>query len=225
MPAVSVLIPTHSHSELLGFAVESVLRQNFSDYELFIVGDGPDDKTRCAAQELSCKDDRIKYREFPKMGRTGEPHRHKIITEQASGKYIFYLSDDDIWKSTHLSSMISTFERGYNFCHSGFIRVSEKDKNGTCYLFNKNNQNLMTKNFIPLSCGAHTRESYMNLPEGWTETPLGEYTDHYMWKKLLQHHMLGSSCKATVVHFPSSKRTSMSIESRIKENSIWLRKI
>lgn len=45
MPVFSVVLPTHNRAELLQRAVNSVLSQQFSDFELIIVDDGSRDGT------------------------------------------------------------------------------------------------------------------------------------------------------------------------------------
>jgi len=43
MPKVSVIIPVYNRAELIAQAVESVLGQSFSDFELLVVDDGSRD--------------------------------------------------------------------------------------------------------------------------------------------------------------------------------------
>ena len=219
MAIASILIPTHSHGELINFAVRSVLEQTVQDFELFIIGDGPTKETRVAAQALV--NERIKYEEFPKAGRTGEPHRHQIITQKTTGKYIFYLSDDDIWTKRHLETMLQSLQSG-NFCHSKYIEVMGKSHHE--YLLPNDKKLLMKQNFIPLSCGAHSKDLYARLKEGWTETPEKHHTDHYMWKKLVSHPdcLSTNSNHTTVINFPSKNRLNESIDSRKQEMEKWL---
>jgi glycosyltransferase involved in cell wall biosynthesis len=221
MVIASILIPTHNHGELINFAVQSVLEQTVQDFELFIIGDGPTKETRVAAQALV--NDKVKYEEFPKAGRTGEPHRHHVITKKTTGKYIFYLSDDDIWTKRHLETMLQALQSG-NFCHSKYIEVMGKPRHEHLL---PNDKKLLIKqnfNFIPLSCGAHSRGLYAKLKEGWTETPEKYHTDHYMWKKLVSHpDCLSTSSKhTTVINFPSKNRMNESIDSRKQEIEKWL---
>ncbi|MCP4728341.1 MAG: glycosyltransferase family 2 protein, partial [bacterium] len=45
MPFISVIIPTHNRLEFLHRAVDSVLQQDFRDFELIIIDDGSTDGT------------------------------------------------------------------------------------------------------------------------------------------------------------------------------------
>src|SRR5438270_8323055 len=52
-PAVSVIIPCYNQAEYLTEAVESVLAQDFTDWEIIIVNDGSRDNTTDVARRLA----------------------------------------------------------------------------------------------------------------------------------------------------------------------------
>ena len=43
-PLVSVIIPTYNRDWIVGEAIDSVLAQDFSDFELMVIDDGSDDR-------------------------------------------------------------------------------------------------------------------------------------------------------------------------------------
>lgn len=94
MPKVSVVIPIYKpQEEHLRAAIDSVLSQNFGDFELLLLDDCPEDSS---AENLigSYRDPRIKYaRNEKNLGISGS--RNKLL-ETAQGEYIAIMDHDDI---------------------------------------------------------------------------------------------------------------------------------
>lgn len=93
MPKVSVLMPVYKTDEkYLRGAIESVLRQTFSDFEFLILDDAPEDSREDIVK--SYKDKRIKYiKNETNLGIT--PSRNKLI-ELAKGEYLAVMDHDDV---------------------------------------------------------------------------------------------------------------------------------
>ena len=58
-PIISVVMPAYNAEHYIAEAIDSILNQTYSDFELIIVNDGSQDKTEEIV--LSYSDDRIKY--------------------------------------------------------------------------------------------------------------------------------------------------------------------
>lgn len=97
-PLVSVLITTYNRSRLLRRAINSVLMQDFRDFEIVIIDDcSPDDTTDVVA---SYEDPRIRYlRNETNVGsQVGDRAiLRRFVYELMRGKYWVYLCDDDYW--------------------------------------------------------------------------------------------------------------------------------
>ncbi len=97
-PLVSILITTYNRSHLLRRAIDSVLGQDFDDYELVIIDDcSPDDTREVVA---SINDPRIRYiRNETNVGsKVGDRAiLRQFVYELMRGKYFVYLCDDDYW--------------------------------------------------------------------------------------------------------------------------------
>ena len=98
-PSISILMPTHSRTDVIGFAIESVLAQSVEDFELLVVGDG------CApgtAEIVSgYRDQRIRFFDLPKAPFFGYANRN-VAMREARGKYIGFAPDDDLLFPDHL---------------------------------------------------------------------------------------------------------------------------
>ena len=109
MSLVSVIIPTYNRAHLIKRAIQSVLNQTVSDFELIIVDDGSDDDT--ASVVGSCIDDRIIYVK-QKQNRGQNAARNKGL-ERATGYYIAFLDSDDEWMPLMLEKQITNIKKGY----------------------------------------------------------------------------------------------------------------
>lgn len=97
MPIFSVAIPTYNRKPFLKKAVDSVLKQTFSDWELIIVDDGSNDRTQDLIANYN--DSRIKYFYQPNKGVSSA--RNRCIKE-SEGYYICPLDSDDWWDKDKL---------------------------------------------------------------------------------------------------------------------------
>jgi len=93
MPVVSVVIPTRNRPDLLLRAVRSALAQSFTDLEVVVVIDGPDEQTRLALDAL--QDPRVSYVEMEQSVGGSEARNQGVL--RAAGKWIALLDDDDEW--------------------------------------------------------------------------------------------------------------------------------
>ena len=92
VPAVSVILPAYNCEKFIGKAIQSVLQQTFTDFELIIVNDGSTDNTESII--YSFDDQRIVY--LKNQHNQGLIYTlNKAITE-ANGKYIARMDADDI---------------------------------------------------------------------------------------------------------------------------------
>ncbi len=87
----SVVIAVYNGAQHVGQAIDSVLAQTFTDFELFVVNDGSTDDT---ARVLSSYGAAIRVLEQPNAG--PEVARNKAVS-QASGEYLAFLDHDDLF--------------------------------------------------------------------------------------------------------------------------------
>jgi glycosyltransferase involved in cell wall biosynthesis len=99
-PAVSVVIPAWNAAWCVGKAIDSVLAQDFRDFEVIVVDDGSTDDT---AVILSTYDDAIRVIHQPNSGLSSA--RNTGIRE-ARGEFIAFLDADDWWLPGKLGRQI-----------------------------------------------------------------------------------------------------------------------
>ncbi|MFH1657314.1 MAG: glycosyltransferase family 2 protein [bacterium] len=107
-PKVSVIIPTYNREKLLPRAIQSVLSQTYSNWELIVVDDGSTDNTKEIMEEFQRKDKRIKYIWQENFGGVSKPINTGLKASQ--GDYIALLEDDDEWLPEKLERQLEIFQ-------------------------------------------------------------------------------------------------------------------
>ena len=105
MPKVSVIIPSYNRAKLIGRAIESVLCQTYTDYEIIVVDDGSIDSTKEALRPYAGK---IKYVYQANQGISGA--RNRGIAE-ARGEYLAFLDSDDEWLPEKLAIQVDMLDK------------------------------------------------------------------------------------------------------------------
>jgi glycosyltransferase involved in cell wall biosynthesis len=104
-PQVSVIIPTYNRAWVIKEAIDSVLAQDYAEFELIVVDDGSTDQT---SDVLDTFGNVIKV--FSQKNKGVSAARNRGIAE-ASGNFIAFLDSDDLWHPQKLSSQIDFFNQ------------------------------------------------------------------------------------------------------------------
>jgi GT2 family glycosyltransferase len=104
-PLVSVVIPTFNRWPLCREAVDSVLAQSRSDFEVIVVDDGSTDETSRELAKIGSP-----LRLFTRA-RTGVSAARNFGVRQARGRYVAFLDSDDLWLARKLERQIAFMER------------------------------------------------------------------------------------------------------------------
>jgi hypothetical protein len=179
-PLVSVIVPTKDRSSLLREALNSILRQYYSNIEVIIVDDDSTDQTRQVAEEFSCKYN-VKYIHVSCGKSTAS---RNVGLRHATGKYIAYLDDDNLWFPTFISSAISYLENNnvIDFIY-GILIFDDNPKNEHLYIFQQYDENkLRAYNYIDTNVIVH-RSTLLRGNDLWDEN-LNRLGD---WDFVLSH--------------------------------------
>lgn len=99
-PVFSIVIPTFNRAEEVLKAVESVLNQTFTDWQLVIVDDGSTDDTLARLSALS--DTRVRIFSIAHCERSAA---RNFGMQQCTGTYICFLDSDDLFLANHLATL------------------------------------------------------------------------------------------------------------------------
>jgi glycosyltransferase involved in cell wall biosynthesis len=114
IPMVTVLMPAFNAEKYIREAIESVLVQTFSDFELLIVNDGSTDNTGKIIRDFN--DTRISCIEQPNAGIA---HALNIGLARARGKYIARFDADDICFPQRLEKQVRFLEEHPDYVLTG----------------------------------------------------------------------------------------------------------
>ena len=94
----SIIIPTFNRGHMIFNAIDSVIKQKYTNWELIIIDDGSSDNTRDVID--SFKNERIKYIYQENKGRS---EARNVGIDSSSGSFLSFLDDDDYYYPTFLS--------------------------------------------------------------------------------------------------------------------------
>jgi len=110
MPNVSVVIPTYNRERYVVRAIDSVLGQKYTDYEVIVVDDGSTDGTK---DKLRIYGDTIKYVYQHNSGVSAARNRG---IQLAAGKWLAFLDSDDEWGADYLDRQMRGVHENPGVC-------------------------------------------------------------------------------------------------------------
>ena len=152
-PLITVIIAAYNSPVTLRCAIQSVLNQDFKDFEVIVIGDCCNAEIDNVVYEFI--DERLQWFNLPEnIGSQYGPNNEGL--KRARGKYIAYLGHDDLWFSNHLSSLVHFIEEtDSDLVHCLCACIRPKVSSG---LFGPpaNGRNY-TNSFVPPSAWLHKR--------------------------------------------------------------------
>jgi glycosyltransferase involved in cell wall biosynthesis len=130
IPKISVLIPTYNRADYLEEAIESVLEQDYGNFELIVSDNGSTDGTEERVKKY-LTDSRARYFRNERNLGSGANYR-KLLYEHAAGHLGHFLTDDDYFiDRQHLSKAVRLIqEPGVGVVFSGAESRYRKEKKG-----------------------------------------------------------------------------------------------
>jgi glycosyltransferase involved in cell wall biosynthesis len=92
-PALSIGLPVYNGQRYLSKALDSLLNQEFEDFELIISDNGSDDRTEAICRDAAARDSRVRY--LRSNDNRGATWNFRRVLEAASGEFFKYAAYDD----------------------------------------------------------------------------------------------------------------------------------
>ena len=176
-PLVSIIMPVYNRVEVIKNAINSILNQTYSNWELIIVDDGSTDGTREFLETFT--DTRIKvfFNEINK----GVSASRNLGLKKANGDYIAYLDSDDLWDSRFISAMLGAFIElpDADFIYSAQLLYDTYESAPFAMRFGAYNKSLLdNNNYIGINCFMYKRKIFDEI--GGFNTNLNRLVDYDM---------------------------------------------
>jgi glycosyltransferase involved in cell wall biosynthesis len=124
-PTVSVILPSFNRPAMLREAIDSVLAQTFTDWELVVADDGSSIETRTYLGSI--EDARIRIIWLPHSGSPAVARNAALAV--ARGYYVAFLDSDDTWMPTKLELQLAAL-RAKPACRWSYTATERLDARG-----------------------------------------------------------------------------------------------
>lgn len=122
---ISIISPVYNNSHHLPTCIESVLSQNYDNWELILIDDCSNDESKHIIELYQKKDSRIKGL-FLKEN-VGAGKCRNIGIDYSTGDYLAFLDSDDYWHEEKLEKHVMFVKKhNYSFSYTAYTVVNEK---------------------------------------------------------------------------------------------------
>lgn len=203
---ISIIMPCKNGAATLSKAVDSILNQDYSDFEILIIDDGSQDESRKIIDAYSQRDFRVKLFVNAHAGK-GVWSARNVGLNHASGRYICFLDCDDYLLPQSLSIRLKTIETsGAKIVHGDFLRLHsdgrifhQEARKEVCY------SDMLSKNHIGNLVGMYDSKILgVMLQENF------KHEDYLMWCKLIKAAGKSQSCGSLPLAVYRVSNTSLS---------------
>jgi glycosyltransferase involved in cell wall biosynthesis len=105
-PLVSVLMSNYNYARYIGEAIQSVVDQTYSNWELIVCDDGSTDNSCEVAESYTTRDSRVK---LLRKSNGGQASGYNVAFQNSRGAIICLSDSDDVWLPAKLESVVRAF--------------------------------------------------------------------------------------------------------------------
>ncbi len=121
---ISIIIPIYNSESLLNGCIESIVGQDYRDWELLLIDDGSTDGSSDIGRRWEKADSRVKY--FQKEN-GGVSSARNYGLDRAAGDYIMFVDSDDFCASTILLDLSVAIRENLDMAACDVLRFKEGD--------------------------------------------------------------------------------------------------
>jgi glycosyltransferase involved in cell wall biosynthesis len=188
-PRVSIVMLTFNRPQLICRAIESIVAQSFSDWELIVVQDGNNQQILDIMAEWSAREPRIRHFNRQQGGNIANATNFAVARSEA--EFIAVLDDDDYWPdSRKLEKQVGFLtEHPEYVCCGGAVQVIDGEGEAQFSYAKPEQHEAIVKNALFVNPIAHSSSMYRRsalLQVGGYDESLAGFQDWDVWLKFGQ---------------------------------------
>lgn len=202
-PLISVIMTSYNYEKYIGEALDSVMAQTYSNFEVIVVDDGSSDASVDIIESYVKKNPNVKLLRHEGGKNLGLPKTIRVGVEKAQGDYVAFCESDDRWAENHLEQkvkMINAYEDVAIISNAIKMFGNEEDikvrgwvcqhirkllKQGGTPIDLRYNQSF---NFIPTLSSVMIRKDVIQSLD--YNTPVPAWIDFWLYRQILVSHIL-----------------------------------
>lgn len=212
---VSIITPMYNAEEYISYAIESVLNQEYQNWEHLVIDDGSSDTSIEIVKKYANIDKRIKLIQLEENGGVASARNYGL--KIARGEYIAFLDSDDMWKTDKLRKQLQFMKlhnavfsyTGYDICNSEGVLLKSiiPKRTRLCY------KDLLKSNDMACCTIVIKKEISLNMPN------IG-HEDYATWLNILKKYQVEAiGIRQTLSIY---RKTSGSISSNKLKTVKWI---
>lgn len=173
---VSVILCTYNRVALLPYAIRSVQKQTFQDWQLIIIDDGSSDETRSIVRRFRKQDKRILYHFQTNKGLA---RARNTGLRRAQGSFVCFIDSDDEFTPSHISSRVRylSSHKHVDLLHGGMRLLGPKKEQFVVDMTDQTKKIHLSKCHIGGTF--FFRRNILKKVKGFNALPFGEDFDFY----------------------------------------------
>lgn len=211
---VSIIMPAYNAENVLAEAIDSVLAQSFTTWELLLIDDGSTDDTLSLARECAARDPRIRVIQLTQNGGVAKARNAGI--QAAKGQYLAFLDSDDLWMPEKLRTQTEFMRRnGAEFSFSRYRRFRTGEGAGKEVRIpdKLSYEDLLKGNFIGCLTVMIDRSYIPSLT-----MPTAGHEDYITWLQILREGHTAWGIQADLARYRFS---SLSVSGAKPRSALW----
>ena len=214
-PLITVVMPNYNGEKYVGQAIQSVINQSYTKFELIVIDDKSTDNSPCIVEQFVKKDSRVHIIYSDKNN--GVAITRNIGIQRAKGEYIALIDNDDLWERDKLERQVALASDGADIIYCSYDFIDENNRPiGKPFVVPTSTELSQMLSSSVISCS--TAFIKTELLKEHPFNPKFYHEDYVLWMELLSLPVNAVGDKKVLMHYRqvngsrSNKKRNAAIE-------------